>query len=163
MNNFEFSVNKVKYFDLDELAIPTKFGYLATDKSGRVFAYADKPECNTELGIWESETNNFYRVGKFIEEIDFNWTKSLLEIDLEMKVDYLGQTILVPAWTKWIAGDENGDIWAYEELPVIKHNNKGYWDKHILRHQIIYDGQSVRNPKWYCSLRPVSDCEKLVD
>jgi len=58
-----------------------------------------------------------------------------------------------PKWARWIAQDEDGDIYVFSNKPIISSHFQNHWtnEKHrISRYKLI--AQGTPNPHWRNSL-----------
>lgn len=122
---------------------PEWANYLARDKNGQWFWYENKPIALT--GYWNNQT------GKTMAINEVNDWKETLE---KRPSPITSIWELLPQNVKYIAMDESGDWYGYEEKPCLDENDEdGMWSidadefyAEMLEDLISFDGSLIQRP-----------------
>lgn len=138
-----------------------KFRYIAQDKNGSICFYTEEPTCDDRYNdLWYPEQlsnvcKKFTDPSIYSFKENLNWKESLVDLDKDGFViinDILFKThngfrLRKPEDLKWIAQDQDGEIFLYSEKPYIINDDSKIWAYHKdVDCEFLSDGSE--NPNW---------------
>lgn len=143
LKKFDFKIKTIVYFN-QSFVVPEWVQYVATNYDGFIYGYEKSPRYVCPLSLdnnsykWHNEAcSDCIFMGKCdLENLNPKDTlvnvnsisASYLDIKIEdyfktKEVNYFNNKLTVPEWVNYISIDDDGDLYGYEDKPILLSNH----------------------------------------